>query len=126
MEIFLTPELALDPYYGFEMSPHGDLLVYRARSYRQFDRDGRCEAFEFSGRVEERGYVVEGSITMEVLRALHVLKPDAREFLAGVYRAEFSHNADGSIHQGWMPWVNPHTERPDFHVPSSFGVFELV
>jgi hypothetical protein len=63
---------------------------------------------------------------MEVLRALHVLKPGAREFLAGVYRAEFSHNADGSIHQGWMPWVNPHTERPDFHVPSSFGVFELV
>jgi hypothetical protein len=126
VEIFLTPELALDPYYGFEMSPRGDLLAYRARSYRQFDRDWSCAGFEFSGRVEERGYSVEGTITMEALRTLHVLKPDAREFLAGVYRAEFSRNADGTIHQGWMPWVNPHTERPDFHVPSSFGVFELV
>jgi hypothetical protein len=126
VEIFLTPELALNPYYGFEMAPSGEVLAYRARHYRQFDRDWTCDGLEFSARCEERRYTVEGTFAMETLRALEVLKPGARELFAGVYRAEFSRNPDRSIHQGWMPWVNPHTERPDFHVPQSFGVFELA
>jgi hypothetical protein len=25
-----------------------------------------------------------------------------------------------------MPWVNPGTEKPDFHVPASFGVLEFA
>lgn len=126
VEIFLTPELALNPYYGFEMAPSGEVLAYRARHYRQFDRDWTCDGLQFSARHGERRYTVRGTFAMETLRALHVLKPGARELFAGVYRAEFSRNPDGSIHQGWMPWVNPHTERADFHVPESFGTFELV
>jgi len=116
----------LTPYFGFEMEPRGEVLAYRARFHRQFDRQWSCEGFEFSGHVEERRYGVQGSIALETLRTLNVLKPGARDFFAGVYRAEFTHRPDGSVHQGWMPWVNPHTERPDFHVPESFGVFELV
>ena len=126
VEIFLTPDLTLNPYFGFEMEPRGEVLAYRARHYREFERDWSCDGFEFAGQVEGRHYTVQGSIALEALGSLHVLKPGAREFFAGVYRAEFSRRPDGSIHQGWMPWVNPHTERPDFHVPSSFGTFELV
>jgi hypothetical protein len=126
VEIFLTPDLTLNPYFGFEMEPRGEVLAYRARFHRQFDMEWSCDGFEFSGHVEERRYRVHGSIALETLRNLDVLKPGAREIIAGVYRAEFSHKQDGSVHQGWMPWVNPQTERPDFHVPESFGVFELV
>jgi hypothetical protein len=108
------------------MAPSGEVLAYRARHYRQFDRDWTCDGLHFSAHHGERRYTVQGTIAMETLRALHVLKPGARELFAGVYRAEFSRNTDGSIHQGWMPWVNPHTERPDFHVPESFGTFELA
>jgi hypothetical protein len=57
---------------------------------------------------------------------LNVLKPGSREFFAGIYRAEFSHSPDGTIHSGWMPWVNPQTARPDFHVPASFGMLEFT
>jgi hypothetical protein len=126
VEIFLTPDLSLSPYYGFEMAPSGEVLAYRARHYRQFDRDWSSDGLQFSGRLGERGYTVQGTIAMETLRTLNILKPGARELYAGVYRAEFSRNPDGSIHQGWMPWVNPRTERADFHVPESFGTFELV
>lgn len=125
-EIFLAPDLSLNPYFGFEMEPRGEVLDYSARHYRQFDQEWSCDGFGFSAQLEERRYTVEGSITMQALRDLNLLKPDVRELFAGVYRAEFSRKEDGSIHQGWMAWVDPHTERPDFHVPSSFGVFELV
>lgn len=125
VEIFLAPELTLDPYFCYEMEPRGEVLANRARHHRQFERGWSCEGFQFTGRITERGYSVQGSLALDTLRALNVLKAGAHEFFAGVYRAEFSHKADGSVHQGWMPWVNPHTARPDFHVPSSFGVFVL-
>jgi hypothetical protein len=53
------------------------------------------------------------------------LKAGTREFFAGVYRAEFSRKPRGDVHFGWMSWVDPQTPKPDFHVASSFGVFEL-
>lgn len=126
VEIFLTPDLTLTPYYCFEMEPRGEVLAYRAQFHRQFDRGWSPEGFAHEAKIEGIRYSVQGSITLEALRAWNVLKPDAREFHAGVYRAEFRHNADRSVHSGWMPWVDPRTERPDFHVPGSFGVFELV
>ena len=126
VEIFFAPDLTLKLYFCFEMEPRGEVLAYRGESYRVFDWDWSCEGLQLSSGLEGSGYHVQGSLPMSALRAWQVLKPRATEFLAGVYRAEFSHRADGSVHSGWMPWVNPGTARPDFHVPGSFGVFELV
>lgn len=126
VEIFLAPDLTLTPYFCFEMEPRGEVLAYRGRSYRQFDFEWPCGDLRLSSGVEGSRYHVQGSLPMSALLAWQVLKPDATEFLAGVYRAEFSRLADGSVHRGWMPWVDPGTEKPDFHVPGSFGVFELV
>ncbi len=126
VEIFLAPDLTLTPSYGFEMEPRGEVLADQGRYYRQFDWNWSCHGFEFTGHISPPGYIVTGSIPLDALRAMDVLKPGAREFHAGVYRAEFSHRPDGSVHQGWMPWVNPRTAKPDFHVPESFGVFELA
>ncbi len=126
VEIFFAPDLSLRPYFSLEMSPRGDVLDYRGMFYREFDRGWRFPGLHFSGAISEGRYSVEGRLPLESLRELGVLKPGAGEFFAGVYRAEFSRLADGTVHQGWMPWVNPRTEKPDFHVPESFGVFELV
>jgi hypothetical protein len=47
-------------------------------------------------------YQVEGSIPLETLRDLEVLKPGPTKFYTGVYRAEFSHTVDGAfIRDGW-------------------------
>ena len=126
VEIFIAPDLSLRPYFCLEMEPRGEVLAYRGLFHRQFDWDWQCAGLELSACIEAARYTVQGSLPLATLRALGVLKPEALEFFAGVYRAEFSHKPDGSIHSGWMPWVNPHSERPDFHVPETFGVFELV
>jgi hypothetical protein len=63
----------------------------------------------------------------------------------GLYRAEFSQDRSGrpieqreSIHnlgrqldgpppiEAWISWVDPKTEEPDFHVPTSLGWLEIV
>ena len=127
VEIFLAPDLGLEPYFCLEMAPSGDSYVYRARTYRQFDDAFAIAGLEVASSIldERSRYRVEGSLPLAALRELGVLKADARELFAGVYRAEFSRKPEGGVHFGWMSWVDPKTPMPDFHVPSSFGVFEL-
>jgi hypothetical protein len=125
VEIFFAPSLALDPYFCLEMCPRGELIAFKARTYRQFEWDWQCEGLSVSAHITKAGYSVEGTIPLATLRTLGVLAPGAQEFIAGVYRADFSRAAQGTVHRGWLPWVNPRTATPDFHVPASFGVFEL-
>ncbi len=128
VELFFAPSLALDPYYCLEIDPRANVHDYRCRSYRKFEWDWRFPGLSATAGIdpERNRYWVQAQLPLDTLRALEVLKPSARELYAGVYRAEFSHLPDGSIHFGWLPWVNPHTEKPDFHVPGSFGRFELA
>ncbi len=124
VEIFFAPDLSLKPYFALEMSPRGDVADYAARFYREIDWDWCCEGLRLDTQIMGSRYTVSGSIPLEVLRRLGVLR--GSEMYAGLYRAEFHHREDGSVHMGWMPWVNPGTAKPDFHVPESFGVLELV
>ena len=126
VEIFLAPSLELAPYFCLEMAPNGDTYAYRARSYRQFDDDFAWQGLELSSSIEGTRYTVEGSLPLATLHTLGVLTPGKRELFAGVYRAEFSHLPEGGVHSGWMSWLDPKTARPDFHVASSFGIFELL
>ncbi|MCB1229027.1 MAG: carbohydrate-binding family 9-like protein [Verrucomicrobiae bacterium] len=126
VELFLAPDLDLKPYHGLEMDPRGAVLDYAARYHREFDWDWQCDGLSLQTGIDGDRYHVIGSIPLSTLLSLGVLRPDSREFFAGVYRAEFSHRPDGEIHQGWMAWIDPKTEKPDFHVPASFGVFEMA
>ena len=124
VELFFTPDLSLDSYYCLEMTPKEDVLDYAARFYRQVDWDWRFGGVTTHGVIVGKTYSLEGRIPTSTLRDLGILR--GREMYVGVYRAEFHHREDGTVHQGWMPWVDPKTERPDFHVPASFGVFEFM
>ncbi len=126
VEIFLAPDRTLKPYYCFEMSPRGDVLAYKAEHYRKMDWGWRCDELKLAARMDGRHYTVSGSLPLETLRGLGVLKEGKSEIIAGIYRAEYFHNPDGTIHPGWMPWVNPQTAKADFHVPESFGTLELM
>lgn len=123
VEIFFAPDLSLNPYFCLEMSPRGDALAYEARFYRQVNWDWQCAGLELAAQIVDDCYSVIGSVPLARLRELKVLR--GCEMYAGIYRAEFHRKADGTIHQGWMPWVDPQTEKPDFHVPASFGVLEF-
>lgn len=126
VEIFFAADLSLKPYYCLEMSPRGDVLAYEASFYREMNWAWQCAGLQLTTHIEGDRYAVTGSLPLDTLRALNVLKPGSNEFFAGLYRAEFHSRPDGTVHTGWMPWVNPQTERPDFHVPASFGILELV
>jgi hypothetical protein len=123
VEIFFATDLSLQRYFGLEMSPRGDVADYAARFYREIDWSWSFEGLVLEPEIREGSYSVSGSIPLAFLRDLGVLR--GQEMFAGLYRAEFHHKPDGTVHYGWMPWVNPRTEKPDFHVPSSFGVLEL-
>jgi hypothetical protein len=125
VEVFVAPDLQLAPYFCLEMAPSGERYGYRARSYRQFDDDFEFQGLQLNATIAGERYTVEGSLPLASLRELGVLPAGARELFAGVYRAEFSRRPGGGVHFGWMSWVDPNTEKPDFHVPSSFGVLEL-
>jgi Carbohydrate family 9 binding domain-like len=123
VELFFAPNLSLDRYFCLEMEPRGGVYQYRAKSYRKFDDDFSFAGLTLGGSIGESRYTVTGSVPLATLRALGVLKH--AELTIGAYRAEFSRLADGSVWRGWLTWVNPGTTKPDFHVPGSFGTFEL-
>ncbi len=124
VELFFasSPDL-LSCYYGAEMEPRGGIHDYEARYHRRFNNAWSFPGLEFSGEILEGGYAVEGKISLDVLRGLGCLRGNS--MTTGVYRAEFSHGPDGVV-QDWISWVNPGGEKPDFHVPSSFGTFHLI
>jgi hypothetical protein len=132
-EIFVAGSADLEPYYGFEMSPAGDLLSFCGRPYRQFEEGWRLEGWEWRGWVEGGGYVVEGRLPARLLAGLGMGEGrggDARlvaggRCLAGLFRAAFRRDEEGRVVPGWMSWVDPGTERPDFHVAGAFGFLVL-
>jgi hypothetical protein len=123
VELFFAADSALACYYGLEMTPRGDVLDFKAAHYRQIDRSWCCPGLEIAGNIAGSEYSVTGRIPLASLREMGVLR--GHEMLTGIFRAEFFHREDGSVHNGWMPWVNPGSAKPDFHVPEAFGVMVL-
>lgn len=122
VEIFLCGDDSLDPYYCLEMDPLGRVHDYRARFHRQFDPAWNWPGLEVGGATTETGYIVEFRIPMPELRGLGLPDPESGETLRmGLFRAEFSRTAEGGMREGWMSWMRPDGETPDFHIPSAFG-----
>jgi hypothetical protein len=121
VELFFSKDQEMGEYYCFEMDPKGRTLAYAAQHYRKVDFAWDApQGFNIATREFSGGYAVEGAIPMEFIKQL--AKDGAIYF--GAYRAEFS-KKDGVTIENWLTWVNPHTEKPDFHVPASMGKLYL-
>jgi len=128
VEIFFTTGDDLDPYYGLEIDPRGEVLAYETRHHRQFNWDWSCPGLEVWSELTEKGYRVEGVIPLGTFRTLGCLhERNGCVFLqAGLFRAEFSHGSGNEpVIEDWISWVDPGGETPDFHVPSAFGVLNF-
>lgn len=128
VEIFLSTGPELNPYYGIEMDPRGEVLDYEGRFHRKINWDWRCSGLMVKASLTDSGYRVQGAVPMSTIKQLHCLHRDEKGLFlcAGLYRAEFSHAPDGkAVVEDWMSWIDPEVAEPDFHVPTSFGVIRL-
>jgi photosystem II stability/assembly factor-like uncharacterized protein len=136
----------MQEYYCMEIDSRGRAYDYAARYYRRFDPKWTLAGLEAKGTPVPDGYAVEGRVPLESLEKLMLprLRPGTKVRF-GIYRAEFSHDRSGrpvvqreSIHtrgrkldgpppiEEWISWIDPKTEEPDFHVPTSLGWLEVV
>jgi hypothetical protein len=127
VEIFFKSDDRLDPYYCLEMDPRGRVLDYRASFYRKFEYNWQwpgSNQLQIKSDYTDQGYTIEGSITMASLKELNLLKNN--ELQAGLFRGECLKMRDPESTFSWISWIKPESVRPDFHIPSSFGVIKLV
>jgi hypothetical protein len=124
-EIFFKIDDRLEPYYCLEIDPLGRVFDYEGHYYRKFDSNWTWPAKHLVVKTEktEDGYTIELALSKASLKKLRLLKDN--QLQAGLYRANCSFNASGDPHFKWISWVNPESKTPDFHIPSSFGIFTL-
>jgi len=127
VEIFFKATDESKPYYSLEMDALGRCLDSDAEFYKNnidFDWDWPKGDFVLKASQHERGYIVEGSISLASLRKLGIYKDDGI-LNAGLYRGEYYRKEDNKIAIKWISWVVANPEKPSFHVPNSFGVLKL-
>lgn len=126
VEIFFRQDEKMNPYYCLEMDARGRVLDYQTRYYRDFDYEwqwpgsGNLNVMASEG---DKAYVVEGAISLSSLRGLGLLNNNVLE--AGLYRGYCMKLPNPHAELRWISWVNPEVKTPDFHIPSSFGIFRL-
>ena len=127
VEIFFKADDKMSPYYALEMDALGRVLDTEGYYHRQIDFDWNWPAGELilQASRDNSGYVVEGSISFSSLEELGMYKGE-RELQAGLYRGEYLTNDKGEITTKWISWVIPDSQTPDFHIPSSFGLLQLI
>ena len=129
VEIFFSTGPDLKPYYGIEIDPRGEVLGYEASFHRQLNFEWSCDGLDVAASLTDAGYLVEGRIPIATFKTLNCLHQDndGDYLIAGLYRAEFSHDPNGGpVIEDWMSWIDPDVASPDFHVPTSFGTIRLV
>lgn len=127
IELFFKGKSDSDPYYSLELDALGRTLDTKANFGEKVDFDWNWPAGELivKAKIEEDGYWVEGSISLKSMRDLGVYHDDGI-LRTGLYRAEYVTDENGRATPKWISWVHPNTPKPNFHIPSSFGVLELV
>ena len=124
VEIFLRQNNQMSPYYCLEMDPKGRILDYYATHYRQFDYTWKWpENIHLQTNVEPKRYCLYGKISLAVMDRLGLLNNNRIE--AGLFRAYCTKLEGDRADLEWISWVNPESEKPDFHIPSAFGTIQL-
>ena len=129
VELFFRKNKQLETYYCLEIDPKGRVLDYAASYYRKFKNTWtwpKGHLFIIT-EVKEDGYCVEIKISLTSLRKLGLLSDN--KIQTGIYRADciaLPNKGEKESTIKWISWVDPKTPYPDFHIPSSFGILELM
>lgn len=126
VELFFRSDKNLNPYYCLEIDPLPRIMDFIAKPNKDFDfywnwprKDIKVKSFK-----ENNYFTVEGAISLASLKTFNLLKNGKIE--TGIYRAKYNKQINGNYEPTWITWVNPQTETPNFHTPTSFGVLEFM
>ncbi|WP_218598827.1 sugar-binding protein [Polaribacter sp. NJDZ03] len=124
VEIFFRKNKEMTPYYCLEMDPNGRVLDYEANTYRKFNRKWMWPtSLCIKTVIKEDRYILEGKLSLSFLKEKEILKENQLEI--GLYRGHCVELVNDIATIKWISWVDPKTEKPDFHVAESFGVLKL-
>lgn len=126
VELFFRANKNLNPYYCLEIDPTPRIMDFIAKPNKNFDFNWNwpADAISVKSFKADSSFTVEGSISLASLKQFNLLKDGTIE--TGIYRAKYYKQANGNYEPTWITWVNPQTEAPNFHTPSSFGVLKFV
>lgn len=126
VELFFRSDANLNPYYCLEIDPSYRVMDFRAYPNKKFDFEWNWPKNELSVKssIEKNYFVVEGEIGLAFLKSKNLLNNNKIE--AGIYRAKYNKNEDSIFEPTWISWINPNTETPNFHTPTSFGELHLI
>lgn len=125
VELFFKADDTLNPYYCLEIDPSPRVMDFKAHPNKQFDFNWNWpkQHITVQSSKEPTFFTVEIGISMMSLNDQELINSGKIE--TGIYRAKYGPNRNGIIAPTWITWVNPKTETPNFHTPSSFGVLHL-
>ena len=123
VELFICENQKMETYYCAEIDPKAKVMDYKARFYRDFDYDWGFDCLAAAATIQEDGYAVEGSFSLDWLRTSGILSSNGTFYL-GLYRGNASDltNEDTIV---WLTWNIPEAKEPDFHIPSSLAKVQL-
>jgi len=126
VEIFFKADDKMTPYYALELDALGRILDTEGHYYRDidFDWDWPRPHLEVKANRYDKGYWVEGAISLASLRQLGMYQNDGLLQVA-LCRGEYVTSKESTTETKWISWIKPDAKQPDFHIPSTFGVFKL-
>lgn len=126
VEIFFRIDEALDPYYCLEIDPTPRIMDFKASPKKKFDFDWNWPENDLivKSNIKHDHFVVEIAVSIQSLKNFNLIKDNIIE--AGIYRAKYTKQENKLFEPIWITWVNPNTETPNFHIPSSFGTLTLA
>ena len=120
-EIFFMADSSMSPYYCLEIDPLARVFDCKGEFYRKLDTSWSWPEGQLvvMSHRNENGYTIEIAISKNSLTELRLLNNN--ELTAGLYRADCIALVNDHATFRWISWVKPDSDKPDFHIPSSFG-----
>lgn len=126
VELFFRANKKLDPYYCLEIDPTSRIMDFKAYPNKKFDFNWNWSKKDITvkSNIENNQFSVEGEISIKSLKRLKLIKNNKIE--TGIFRAKYIKNNNSNYEPTWITWIIPETKTPNFHIPSSFGVLNLL